>query len=299
MQEQETTPLIHINSLLADAIEGIKELHDRDTPSVNGIPFGYVDLDAMTCGLHPGDLIVVAGRPSMGKTSFALNVAGKVAIEARMPAAVFSMGLSADQFTARMLSSVGCIDGQRLRTGRLKDDEWGRLSLALGQIYDAPIYFDGSPRINPAELSDRARKLKEACGPIGLIVVDSIQLMAASAKSPECRAAEISDIARQLKAVAKELNVPVIALSPLDRSIDWRPNRRPFISDLHESGTIEDTADVIILLYRDEVYNPDSIDRGLAEIIIGKQRNGPTGTVRMTFLGEYSKFENLAAPGSY
>ena len=289
----------HINPLLTQVVERIQELHDRDNPSdITGVPTGYHDLDAKTSGLQPGDLLIVAGRPSMGKTSFALNMAEHVAIEVGLPVAVFSMEMGGAQLAMRMLSSVGRLDAHRVRTGRLNDDEWGRLSFALGKMHEAPIYIDETPALNPIDLRARARRLHRQCGKLGLIVIDYLQLMS-SGGGGENRATEISEISRSLKSLAKELGVPVIALSQLNRSLEQRPNKRPVMSDLRESGAIEQDADVIMFIYRDEVYNPDTPDKGSAEIIIGKQRNGPIGMVRLTFLGEYTRFENFANTGSY
>ncbi len=289
----------HINPLLTQVVERIQELHDRDNPSdITGVPTGYHDLDAKTSGLQPGDLLIVAGRPSMGKTSLALNMAEHVAIEVGLPVAVFSMEMGGAQLAMRMLSSVGKLDAHRVRTGRLNDDEWSRLSFALGKMHEAPLYIDETPALNPIDLRARARRLHRQCGKLGLIVIDYLQLMS-SAGQGENRATEISEISRALKGLAKELNVPVIALSQLNRSLEQRPNKRPIMSDLRESGAIEQDADVIMFIYRDEVYNPDTPDKGSAEIIIGKQRNGPIGMVRLTFIGEYTRFENFASPGSY
>ncbi len=289
----------HINPLLTQVVERIQELHDRDNPSdITGIPTGYHELDSKTSGLQPGDLLIVAGRPSMGKTSFALNMAEHVAIEVGLPVAVFSMEMGGTQLAMRMLSSVGRLDAQRMRTGRLSDDEWSKLTFALGKMHEAPLYIDETPALNPIDLRARARRLYRQCGKLGLIVIDYLQLMSVAHGSGENRATEISEISRSLKGLAKELNVPVIALSQLNRSLEQRPNKRPVMSDLRESGAIEQDADVIMFIYRDEVYNPDTPDKGTAEIIIGKQRNGPIGMVRLTFLGEYTRFENFAAIGA-
>jgi replicative DNA helicase len=289
----------HINPLLTQVVERIQELHDRDNPSdITGIPTGYNDLDKMTSGLQPGDLVIVAGRPSMGKTSLALNMAEYVAIEYGAPVAVFSMEMGGAQLAMRMLASVGRLDQHKVRTGRLNDDEWSRLSFALGKIHEKAIYIDETPALNPIDLRARARRLHRQCGKLGLIVIDYLQLMSGSSNG-ENRATEISEISRSLKSLAKELECPVIALSQLNRSLEQRPNKRPVMSDLRESGAIEQDADVIMFIYRDEVYNPDTQEKGTAEIIIGKQRNGPIGTVRLTFLGEYTRFENFATPGSY
>ena len=234
----------------------------------------------------------------MGKTAFALNVGEHVALVAKQPVAVFSMEMGASQLALRMIGSVGRLDQHMLRTGRLAPDDWEKLTGALGRLHEAPILIDETPALNAIEVRSRARRLMKQYGKLGLVIVDYLQLMQASS-SGENRATEISEISRSLKALAKELKVPVMALSQLNRSLEQRPNKRPVMSDLRESGAIEQDADVILFIYRDEVYNPDSQDKGTAEIIIGKQRNGPIGTVRLTFLGEYTRFENFAKPGSY
>jgi replicative DNA helicase len=284
----------HINPLLNAVVDRIQELHDRDNPSdITGVPTGFIDLDAMTSGLQGGDLIVVAGRPSMGKTAFALNIAEHVAVDVGLPVAVFSMEMGGSQLAMRMLSSIGRLDSHRVRTGRLTDDEWSRLSFALGKLHEKPLYIDESGALNPIDLRARARRLHRQCGKLGLIVVDYLQLMTTT-RQGENRATEVSDISRSLKSLARELEVPVIALSQLSRKVEERNDKRPLMSDLRESGAIEQDADIIMMMYREEYYKPDTQDKGTAEVIIGKQRNGPTGTVRLTFLGEYTRFENLA-----
>jgi replicative DNA helicase len=286
-----------LQDLLGKVVERIDELYNQDnTSDVTGVPTGYVDLDRMTSGMQPGDLVIVAGRPSMGKTSFAMNIGEHVAIEQQLPVAVFSMEMGATQLAMRMLCSSGRLDQQRIRTGRLIDDDWPRLTSAISKMQEAPLHIDESPALSALELRARARRLARQCGKLGLIVIDYLQLMSASTVG-ENRATEISEISRSLKALAKELDCPVIALSQLNRSLEQRPNKRPVMSDLRESGAIEQDADVIIFIYRDEVYNPDSTDKGTAEIIIGKQRNGPIGTVRLTFVGAYTKFENYTSAG--
>ena len=285
---------VDLKSLLGTVVERIDELFSRDNQSdVTGIPTGYTDLDQKTAGLQPGDLIIVAGRPSMGKTAFSINIGENVAINTGMPVAIFSMEMGGSQLVMRMLGSVGRLDQQRLRTGRLLDDDWPRLTYALGKLNEAPIFIDETPALNALELRARARRLHRQCGKLGLIIIDYLQLMS-SVTSGENRATEISEISRSLKALAKELNVPIIALSQLNRSLEQRPNKRPVMSDLRESGAIEQDADVILFIYRDEVYNSDSQDKGSAEIIIGKQRNGPIGMTRLTFLAEHTRFENFA-----
>ena len=283
---------VEIKPLLAHVVERIDELFARDsTNDVTGVPTGMLDLDRMTSGLQEGDLIIVAGRPSMGKTAFSVNIGENVAIDSGLPVAIFSMEMGGTQLAMRMLGSVGRIDQQRLKTGRLKDEDWPKLTSAIQRMNDAPIFIDETPALSSIELRSRARRLARKCGKLGLIIVDYLQLMSANAPG-ENRATEISEISRNLKSLAKELNCPVIALSQLNRSLEQRPNRRPVMSDLRESGAIEQDADLILFIYRDEVYNPDSPDKGTAEIIIGKQRNGPIGQVRMTFLGQFTKFDN-------
>jgi replicative DNA helicase len=279
-----------IKTLLGRAVERIDALYQRDEP-ITGLATGFSDFDMMTSGLQPADLIIVAGRPSMGKTSFAMNMAEHVAIQTKRPVAVFSMEMPGDALAMRMMSSLGRIDQHRVRTGRLEEDEWPRLTSAVNILAGAPMFIDDTPALSPTEVRARARRLKRDQDDLGLIVLDYLQLMQAPG-SGENRATEISAISRSLKALAKELNVPVIALSQLNRSLEQRPNKRPVMSDLRESGAIEQDADLIVFIYRDEVYNEDTNDKGMAEIIIAKQRNGPIGTTRLTFLGKYTKFEN-------
>ena len=288
-----------IKELLPKVAERIDQLFQRDNPSdVTGIPTGYKDLDMMTSGLQPGDLIIIAGRPSMGKTSLALNMCEYVSVDTGLPTAVFSMEMASNQLVSRLIGSVGKLNQQKMRTGQLDDNDWEKLSYALGQLNEAPIFIDEGSALNPYEVRARARRLHKQCGKLGLIVIDYLQLMG-SAGSTENRATEISEISRSLKALAKELNVPVIALSQLNRSVEQRPDKRPVMSDLRESGAIEQDADVIMFIYRDEVYNPETPDKGIAEIILAKQRNGPVGRVKLTFLGEFTKFENYANPVGY
>jgi len=290
---------VHLQPLLTQVIERIDELYHRESTSdVTGTPTGFSDLDRMTSGLQPGDLVIVAGRPSMGKTAFSINIAEHVGVEEGLPVGVFSMEMGGSQLAMRMLGSVGRLDQHRLRTGRLNDEDWPRLTHAVGKLNDAPVHIDETPALTALELRARARRLHRQYGKLGLIVVDYLQLMSGSSQG-ENRATEISEISRSLKSLAKELAVPLIALSQLNRSLEQRPNKRPVMSDLRESGAIEQDADLILFIYRDEVYNAESPDKGTAEIIIGKQRNGPIGTVRLTFLGEYTKFQNHATAGNY
>jgi replicative DNA helicase len=285
--------------LLATVVDQIETPYNRDYPSdVTCVPTGYGDLDRMTSGFQPGDLIVIAGRPSMGKTAMALNIGEHVALNTGMPVAVFSMEMGATQLALRMIGSVGRLDQHKLRTGRLVAEDWDKLTLALGRLNEAPILIDETPALNAIEVRSRARRLLRQYGKLGLVIVDYLQLMQATTQG-ENRATEISEISRAMKSLAKELQVPVVALSKLNRSLEQRPNKRPVMSDLRESGAIEQDSDVILFIYRDEVYNPESPDKGTAEIIIAKQRNGPIGTVRLTFIGEYTRFESHTAGGNY
>jgi replicative DNA helicase len=284
---------VQVKEVLGKVVDRIDTLFENDS-SVTGLSTGFNDFDTQTSGLQPADLIIVAGRPSMGKTTFSMNIAEHAAIKAKEPVAVFSMEMPADSLAMRMLSSLGQIDQHRLRTGKLHDDDWPRLTSAIALLNEAPLFIDDTPALSPTELRARARRLKREHG-LSLIVIDYIQLMQGNSGSrSENRATEISDISRSLKALAKELDVPLIALSQLNRSLEQRPNKRPVMSDLRESGAIEQDADLIVFIYRDEVYNEDSPDKGKAEIIIGKQRNGPIGTVALTFQGQYTRFANFA-----
>lgn len=281
-----------IKDLLAGAVDRIDELYKSDN-AITGVSTGFSDFDNMTSGLQRSDLVIVAGRPSMGKTAFAVNIAENAAIRDRLPVAIFSMEMPGEQLAMRMMSSLGRIDQHRVRTGRLQDDDWPRLTSAVGMLSEVKLFIDDAPGLSPSDLRARCRRIKREHG-LGLVVVDYLQLMRLPGNS-ENRATEISEISRSLKILAKELNVPVLALSQLNRSLEQRPNKRPVMSDLRESGAIEQDADVIVFIYRDEVYNEDSPDKGVAEIIIGKQRNGPIGTVRLTFLGQYTRFESFTS----
>ncbi|NYT63103.1 replicative DNA helicase [Alcaligenaceae bacterium] len=292
-----TTGFQDIQPLLTQVVERIDELYHREGGSdITGVPTGFSDLDRMTSGLQPGDLVIVAGRPSMGKTSFSMNIGEHVAIEQGLPVAVFSMEMGAVQLAMRMVGSVGMLDQHRMRTGKLTADDWPKLTHAVQQVQEAQIYIDETPALSSTEVRARSRRLARQCGKLGLIIIDYMQLMSASSAG-ENRATEISEISRSLKGLAKELNCPLIALSQLNRSLEQRPNKRPVMSDLRESGAIEQDADLILFIYRDEVYNPDSPDKGTAEIIIGKQRNGPIGSVRLTFQGASTRFLNYTGMG--
>jgi len=290
---------VDIKVLLPQVADRIDYLYQRENQGdVTGIPTGFSDLDERTSGFQPGDLIIVAGRPSMGKTAFSLNIAENVALDTKLPVAVFSMEMGATQLATRMIGSVGRLDQHRMRNGNLEDEDWVRLTTALGKLNDAPIFIDEGAGLSSFDVRARARRLHRQCGKLGLIVVDYLQLMSApSGRQGENRATEISEISRSLKSLAKELDVPVVALSQLNRSVEQRPDKRPVMSDLRESGAIEQDADLILFIYRDEVYNPDTQDKGTAEIIIAKQRNGPIGRVRLTFLGQHTRFENFAGGG--
>ena len=294
--------LIGIAPILAKVYERIDYLHNQDNPSdVTGVPTGFADLDQKAAGLQPGDLIIIAGRPSMGKTAFALNIAEHVALHpsVRMPVAIFSMEMSGSQLAMRLLSSIGKVDAHKLRTGRLTDEEWAQLTDATGKLHEAKIHVDDTAALNALEVRARARRLKREYSKLGLVIVDYLQLMSASSQG-ENRATEISEISRSLKALAKELEVPVIALSQLSRAVEQRNDRRPMMSDLRESGAIEQDADVILFIYREEVYSPDKEEaKGRAEIIIGKQRNGPIGRVDLTFLGRFTRFANFQDPNAF
>ncbi|MCW8932724.1 MAG: replicative DNA helicase [Gammaproteobacteria bacterium] len=281
-----------MTELLKKTVDRIDELY-QSGDTFTGIPSGFTDFDKMTSGLQPADLIIVAGRPSMGKTTFAMNLAENAAIGAGVGVAVFSMEMPAESLTLRMLSSLGRINQTKVRSGQLDEDDWPRLTSAVSILNEANLFIDDTPALSPTDMRARVRRLKRKHN-IGLIVVDYLQLMQIKGGS-ENRVNEISEISRGLKALAKEMNVPVIALSQLNRGLEQRPNKRPVMSDLRESGAIEQDADLIIFIYRDEVYNEDSEDKGIGEIIIGKHRNGPLGTARLTFIGQYTKFENHAS----
>ena len=289
---------VAIQPLLGEVVERMETLLARDSQSdITGVATGFADLDRMTSGLQPGDMIVVAGRPSMGKTAFALNIAEHVGVELRLPVAIFSLEMSGPQIATRFLSSVARIDQSKLRTGRLTDDEWDRMTVALGKLHEAPIHIDETGAINSTDLRARARRLHRTFGKLGLIVIDYLQLMSSN-RDGENRATEISEISRSIKALAKELQVPIIALSQLSRKVEERNDKRPLMSDLRESGAIEQDADIIMFISRDEYYTKDACkEPGVAEVIIAKQRNGPTGTVKLAFLKNITKFASLASGG--
>lgn len=290
---QQTSGPEAIQSVLGRTTDRIEELSTR-AESITGVPTGFSDFDELTAGLQSGDLVIVAGRPSMGKTAFSLNIAEHVALLTSRPVLVFSLEMQSELLALRMLSSLGRIDQHRLRTGKLLDEDWPRLTSAMQMMHQSKLFIDDTPGLTPTELRARARRVKRQHKDLSLIVVDYLQLMNVP-HYKDNRTQEISEISRSLKLIAKELDVPVIALSQLNRSLESRADKRPMMSDLRESGAIEQDADVICFIYRDEVYNPDTQDKGVAEIIISKQRNGPIGKVRLTYLGLYTRFENYVA----
>jgi len=284
-----------LKQILPEAVDRIDMLHQSEG-SITGISSGYNELDKMTAGLQDGELVIIAGRPSMGKTTLALNIAENAAIGSKVPTAIFSMEMPSQQLAFRMISSLGRVDQTHLRTGNFPDEDWSRINTAVQLMSEAPIFIDDTPSLSPTEIRARARRLHREHG-LGLIVIDYLQLMQVDG-SKENRATEISEISRGLKALAKELEVPVIALSQLNRSVEQRTDKRPVMSDLRESGAIEQDADLIVFIYREEVYNQDTPRKGIADIAIAKQRNGPIGDFPLTFVGRYTKFENWV-PDAY
>ncbi len=282
-----------MDKLISELLGRVEEM--SQTPNdITGVPSGFRDFDEMTSGLQPGDLVVLAARPSMGKTALAINIAEHVAVTEGLPVAVFSMEMGASQLAIRLVGSIGRIDQGHLRTGRLSDDEWPRLTQAVERLQSVSLFIDETPGLSPSELRANAKKLSRQCGKLGLIVVDYLQLMSTGSSDGDNRATELGEISRGLKMLAKELQCPIIALSQLNRGVETRTDKRPMMSDLRESGAIEQDADVIMFIYRDDYYFKDSKEPGVAEIIIGKQRNGPTGTVKLTFLKPLTKFETMA-----
>jgi len=287
---------VSLKSILEETVDKIEELYKSPNDGVTGVSSGYPDLDKMTAGFQPSDLIIVAARPSMGKTTFAMNLAEHAAMTCDKPALIFSLEMPNEQIMMRMLASLGRIDQTKIRTGQLDDDDWARLSSTMGLLLEkGKMFVDDGSGLTPTEMRSRARRVARDHGGVSMIMVDYLQLMQVPGMSDN-RTLEISEISRSLKALAKELKVPVIALSQLNRSLEQRADKRPINSDLRESGAIEQDADLIMFIYRDEVYNEDTEDKGVAEIIIGKQRNGPIGRVRLTFQGQFSRFDNYAGP---
>ena len=282
--------------LLEKTVDRIESLFNKPHNGVTGVSSGYADLDKMTSGFQPSDLIIVAARPSMGKTTFAMNLVEQAALNEDKPAVIFSLEMPSEQLIMRMLASLGRIEQTKVRTGQLDDEDWGRLSNTMGMLLEkGKLYIDDASGLTPTELRSRTRRIAREHGGVSMVMVDYLQLMRVPSLS-ENRTLEIAEISRSLKALAKELNVPVVALSQLNRSLEQRADKRPVNSDLRESGSIEQDADLIMFIYRDEVYHDDSPDKGVAEIIIGKQRNGPIGRVRLTFQGQFSRFDNYAGP---
>lgn len=294
------TDFTPVTKALSEAFDVLQTRYTNGS-GVTGLSTGYTELDMMTAGLQKTDLIILAARPAMGKTTLALNMAETAAFRSKLPVAVFSMEMSASQLAMRLISSVGRVNAQRLRTGQLEDEDWSRVTGAIRQLREVKIFIDDEPGLSPVKLAAKARRLKREHGGLGLIVIDYLQLMSVPGNS-ENRATEISEISRSLKGLAKELQVPVIALSQLNRSLETRTDKRPVMADLRESGAIEQDADMIMFIYRDDYYNKEnSPDKGLAEVIIGKQRSGPTGSCKLKFFGEYTRFDNLShdAVGSF
>ena len=290
MQNRHSDQFHHIRDIAVDSIEKIEDIY-RSKGKLTGVPTGFVDFDQKTAGLQKSDLILLAARPSMGKTAFALNIIQNAAIRSNVPTAVFSLEMSREQLVNRMLCSEAMLDAQRLRTGELTDSDWADLIQAMGPLSQAPIYIDDTPGVTPMEVRSKCRRLKVEKG-LGLIVIDYLQLMSGNSRN-DSRQQEISEISRSLKAIAREMEAPVIALSQLSRACEQRADHRPMLSDLRESGAIEQDADVVAFLYRDEYYFPDTEKKNQAELIIAKQRNGPTGTVDLTRMGQYTKFGNF------
>jgi replicative DNA helicase len=290
ISEHKVRPSFHpIKDIIKDSFKTIEKLYEKKE-LITGVPSGFKDLDKKTAGFQPAELIIVAGRPAMGKTAFCLNVAQYAAIEGKIPVAVFSLEMSKEQLALRMLCSEAEVDGQKLRSGFLNESDWPKLTLAAGNLSEAPLFIDDTPAISSLEIRAKARRLKAEYD-LGLVIVDYLQLM--RGRRAERREQEISEISRSLKALAKELSIPVIAISQLSRKTEDRPSRRPQLADLRESGAIEQDADVIIFIYREEVYKQDSNNKGVAEIIIGKQRNGPTGKLDLAFIDKYTSFRPL------
>ena len=291
MQKRNQTGYSSIKDILVDSFTELEDLYNRKQ-HVTGVPTGFIDLDNKTAGLHNSDLILVAARPAMGKSAFALNIATNAAIQANVGVAIFSLEMSKEQMANRILGSVAMVDGNSIRTGRIADDDWIKLATASGELSQTGIYIDDTPGISVMEIRAKCRKLKLEKN-IGLVVIDYLQLVQGSNKKGGSREQEISEISRSLKILAKEINVPVIALSQLSRAPEQRPDHRPMLSDLRESGAIEQDADIVMFLYRDDYYNEDSEDKGLAEVIVAKHRAGSTGTVKLVWLGNYTKFANM------
>jgi replicative DNA helicase len=291
LQKRSSQGFVPIKDVLVDTFNKLEELYNNKG-NITGIPTGFADLDFKTSGLHNSDLILIAARPAMGKTAFALNLAQNAAVHSQVPLAVFSLEMSRDQLVNRMLSSEAMVDGSKMRTGQLEDNDWQKVAKALGPLSDAPIFIDDTPGVSITEIRAKCRRLKLEHN-LGLVIIDYLQLMSGSRSKSENRQQEISEISRSLKVLAKEINVPVITLSQLSRASETRTDHRPILSDLRESGAIEQDADIVMFLYRDDYYNPETDKKNIAELIIAKHRNGSTGTIELVWLGQYTKFANL------
>jgi replicative DNA helicase len=287
-----TDTTAQIRDLLAANLDRLEQLYERGD-AVTGVPTGYVDLDELLSGLQPSNLVVVGARPAAGKTSFALGMAAHAALNANRPVLFFSLEMSNLELSQRLLCAEARIDSARVRNGRLTGDDWGRVSSAMGRLAEAPIWIDDNPNLTIMEIRAKARRLKSQVGDLGMVVIDYLQLMTGRG-SAENRQVEVAEMSRGLKILARELECPVVALSQLSRGLEMRADKRPMLSDLRESGSIEQDADVVVFLYRDELYHPDSQDRGQAEVIVAKHRNGPTGVVRLAFLEQFTRFANMA-----
>jgi len=291
LQNKQSKDFSHLKEILIETYNKIEELYSKKTHII-GVPTGFSDLDRITAGLQPSDLILLAARPAMGKTSFALNIVQNAALRANVPVAVFSLEMSKEQLVTRMICSEAMIDSHKLRTGNLEDEEWKRFAKAIALLANAPIYIDDTPAISIAEMRAKCRRLKLKEKGLGLVMVDYLQLMQARGRF-ESKQQEIAEISRSLKAIARELNIPVLALSQLSRAPETRADHRPILADLRESGAIEQDADIVAFLYRDEYYNKDTDKKHIAELIIAKHRNGPTGTIELLFLDKHTKFKDL------
>jgi len=291
-QHRQTDSMSRLHDLLDQTLDSLEALYERGD-AITGTPTGFTDFDELTAGLQPNALIVVGARPGMGKTSFAMGMAGHAALEAAKPVLFFSLEMSRVELSQRLLCSEARVDSTKVRNGRLSDDDWRRISHAIGRLSDAPLWIDDNPNVTVMEIRAKARRLQSKVGPLGMVVVDYIQLMTGNSRA-ENRQVEVAEISRGLKILARELQCPVVALAQLNRSLEQRADKRPMLSDLRESGSLEQDADVVVFLYRDEHYNTDSADRGTAEVLVAKHRAGPTGMVRLAFLDHYTKFANMA-----
>jgi len=291
-QHRQTDSMSRLHDLLDQTLDSLEALYERGD-AITGTPTGFTDFDELTAGLQPNALIVVGARPGMGKTSFAMGMAGHAALESARPVLFFSLEMSRVELSQRLLCSEARVDSTKVRNGKLSDDDWRRISHAIGRLSEAPLWIDDNPNVTVMEIRAKARRLQSKVGPLGMIVVDYIQLMTGRSGA-ENRQVEVAEISRGLKILARELQCPVVALAQLNRSLEQRADKRPMLSDLRESGSLEQDADVVVFLYRDEHYNTDSADRGTAEVLIAKHRAGPTGMVRLAFLDHYTKFANMA-----